>query len=246
MSKMALCWIDPSSPPDSFPPIDSALDQPDGLLCFGGDLSSERLLAAYRRGIFPWYSDNQPIMWWSPHPRCVLFPEAMKISRSLKKSIRNMDLEVSMDSAFEQVIQACALPRADEAGTWITLEMQAAYIDLHEQGHAHSVEIWHQGILVGGLYGLAIGQVFFGESMFSTQRDTSKIALCALTRRLAKHSFRLIDCQVSSSHLFSLGACDVDRTEFSTLLKKYCDMTNHIKIWQHEALPVKDYCLSDE
>lgn len=242
MSGMALCWLDPSSPADSFPPVDTALDQPDGLLCFGGNLSSERLLAAYRRGIFPWYSDNQPIMWWSPQPRCVLFPDELKISRSLKKSMRNMGLEISMDNAFEQVIHACSLPRADETGTWITHEMKAAYIALHEQGHAHSVEIWHQGVLVGGLYGLAIGQVFFGESMFSTQRDTSKIALCALTMRLAKNGFRLIDCQISSSHLFSLGARDIDRAEFSAILKQYCDMTNLIKIWQHESLPVKDYC----
>ena len=153
MSKIALHWIDPDSPANNFPPTEFALDQPDGLLCFGGDLSPERLLNAYERGIFPWYSDGQPIMWWSPSPRCVILPDELKISRSLKKTMRNGGFSFSMDRAFADVIKACAAPRDDEPGTWITEEMQAAYIYLHELGQAHSAEIWRDGKLVGGLYG---------------------------------------------------------------------------------------------
>lgn len=242
MSKMALYWIDPASAPDNFPPADMALQQPDGLLCFGGDLSPERLMFAYRQGIFPWYSGNQPILWWSPDPRCVLFPDELKINRSLKKTIRNAGFSFSMDMAFESVISACSQPRSEDEGTWITDKMQEAYINLHKFGHAHSVEIWQQDKLVGGLYGIAIGRVFFGESMFSKQRDSSKVALYCLTKLLKSHNFQLIDCQVSSSHLYSLGAGDIRRTEFIQLLNGYCTMTNTIKLWQYEPVDTRTFC----
>ena len=246
MSKIALYWIDPHSPADNFPPVSSALPQPDGLLCFGGDLRAERLIHAYRQGIFPWYSEGQPIMWWSPSPRCVIYPQELLVSRSLKKTMRNAGYQFSMDKAFSEVITACAAPRDAEDGTWITAEMQEAYINLHELGHAHSVEIWKDGILAGGLYGIAIGRIFFGESMFSAQRDASKIALACLTRRLQQYDFRLIDAQVTSAHMLSLGAREIDRQTFSNTLNADCPMENNIGIWQTEPVPVKEYFFSHE
>ena len=252
MSKTGLYWIEPGSPADNFPPIDSALDQPDGLLCFGGDLSPERLMAAYRRGIFPWYCDPQPIMWWSPQPRCVLFPDQLRVSRSLKKSLRNKNLEISMDQAFTQVVGACAQPRpagsnsdtdgsSSDADTWITIDMQAAYGVLHTLGHAHSVEVWQHGKLVGGLYGIACGQLFFGESMFSRISDASKVALYCLTKRLAAHGFQLIDCQVSSAHLYRLGAQDIGRSEFGAYLSQYSEAKNTLIAWPHDRSPASAY-----
>jgi len=246
MSRMALYWIDPASPPDNFPPVDTALIQPDGLLCFGGDLSAGRLLEAYRRGIFPWYSANQPILWWSPQPRCVLFPAEIKVSRSLKKTIRNAGFEFSIDREFNGVIGACAQPRAEDEGTWITREMQHAYEQLHRLGHAHSAEIWLDGQLVGGLYGVAIGKVFYGESMFSTCRDSSKVALCCLTRYLARHDFHVIDCQISSSHLFSLGARDIDRMDFTRLLQENCRAIDREIEWKYGPVPTRELYFDDE
>lgn len=246
MSKIALYWIDPDSPVNNFPPVENALSQPDGLLCFGGDLSEARLLNAYKRGIFPWYSEDQPIMWWSPSPRCVIYPDEIIIRRSLRKTMRNAGYSFSMDRAFTEVIRACAKPRDEDEGTWITAEMQQAYILLHQRGHAHSVEIWRGDRLVGGLYGVAIGRIFFGESMFSNERDTSKIALACLTQRLRQHQFRLIDAQVTSSHLLSLGAREIDRQTFSSELAEYCRMENDIDIWQTEPMPVKEFYFSDE
>jgi leucyl/phenylalanyl-tRNA--protein transferase len=204
-----------------FPPVASALVEPNGLLAAGGDLSPERILAAYRQGIFPWYSAGEPILWWSPDPRMVLFPAELKISRSLSKVLRNQSYEVTLDTAFAQVIAACAAtPREGQHGTWITTEMQAAYGQLHELGYAHSVEVWMDDKLVGGLYGMALGQAFCGESMFSHHRDASKIAFAHLCVHLQRLGFGIIDCQMETKHLASLGARPIPRSEFVALLRR--------------------------
>lgn len=213
-------WIDPDSPDIYFPDVEHALVEPDGLLAVGGDLEPERLLYAYRNGIFPWYGPDQPILWWSPDPRLVLFPGQLHISRSLARTLRRRHFTVTLDTAFEQVISECAAPRPGQAGTWITPEMQAAYIRMHKLGHAHSVECWQQGRLVGGLYGLAMGRVFFGESMFTRVADASKVGFVTLVRQLQRRDYRLIDCQVHTGHLESLGATMLPRREFTRLLEK--------------------------
>lgn len=246
MNRIALYWIEPGSAADNFPPVEQALSHPDGLLCFGGDLNDDRLLHAYQLGIFPWYSEGQPIMWWSPSPRCVIYPEEIVIRRSLKKTMRNAGYEFSMDLEFSEVIRRCAAPRADDAGTWITAEMQQAYEHLHDLGYAHSVEIWKDQQIVGGLYGVAIGQVFFGESMFSSESDTSKIALACLVQRIAAAGFKLIDAQVTSRHLLSLGAREIGRADFQDQLAKFCQMENPIDIWQTGRIPVKEFMFSNE
>jgi len=209
-------WLERETP---FPPVRSALKEPNGLLAAGGDLSPERLLDAYRRGIFPWYSEGDPILWWSPDPRMVLFPRELKISRSLGKTLRNRLYEARFDSAFEEVIKSCAAPRKGEAGTWISEAMIQAYLELHRLGHAHSVETWIDGDLAGGLYGVAVGRVFFGESMFSRVRDASKIALAALVAHLDSTGFGLIDCQMHTRHLETLVAREIPRARFSRLLE---------------------------
>jgi leucyl/phenylalanyl-tRNA--protein transferase len=213
-------WIDPESPEIYFPDVEFALLEPDGLLAVGGDLSSERLLHAYRNGIFPWYGPDQPILWWSPDPRLVLFPEDLRVSRSLAKILRKNQFAITLDTAFSDVIEQCAEPRPGQTGTWITPEMQAAYTGLHELGHAHSVECWYEGELVGGLYGLALGRVFFGESMFARMADASKAVFVTLIRQLQRWGFHLIDCQVYTEHLESLGATSIPRREFVHLLKQ--------------------------
>jgi leucyl/phenylalanyl-tRNA--protein transferase len=210
-------WLDPEEL--WFPHPSTALDQPPGLLAAGGDLSPERLLKAYSMGIFPWYEDQQPILWWSPDPRAVLFPAEFRLRRSLRKILRNKPFTVSFDKNFAGVIQACSLPRSYSEETWITREMAAAYQVLHEAGHAHSLEVWHDDSLVGGLYGVALGKVFFGESMFSTQRDASKIALCALARHLENSGFELLDCQMHSTHLEFMGSRSIPREDFLKLLE---------------------------
>jgi leucyl/phenylalanyl-tRNA--protein transferase len=217
-------WLRPTDPPDAFPPVAAALADPDGLLCAGGDLDPERILAAYRRGIFPWYAAGQPILWWSPDPRMVLFPAELRISRSLRKSLRNRGYRVTFDTCFEQVMLQCADSgtRAFE-GTWILPEMHVAYCELHRLGHAHSVEVWRADQLVGGLYGLELGRVFFGESMFSLETDASKVALARQVETLRERRFELIDCQVASPHLFSLGARLVPRVEFVARLERALD-----------------------
>ncbi|MGM0679928.1 MAG: leucyl/phenylalanyl-tRNA--protein transferase, partial [Pseudomonadota bacterium] len=192
----------------------------------GGDLSISRLLAAYRHGIFPWYSDEQPILWWSPDPRSVLFPEALKISRSLRQSLKKGQLRITFDTTFAAVMQQCARPRRDEPGTWITAEMQDAYQQFHEAGYAHSVEAWYDDQLVGGLYGVALGKVFFGESMFARMNDASKIAFVTLVAHLHAWDFRLIDCQVETEHLNSLGAQNIPRREFTCYLDTHCEPFN--------------------
>ncbi len=212
-------WLTDDSPPGAFPDVEFALTQPNGLLAVGGDLGVERLLSAYRRGIFPWFSEGQPILWWAPDPRAVLFPEAMHVSRSLAKSLRNRRYEVTRDRAFTEVVRACAAPRADRPDTWITRRMLAAYCTLHAAGHASSYEVWHRDALVGGLYGVHLGAVFFGESMFSRSRDASKVALVHLCRS----GFRLIDCQLPTQHLASLGAQMITRRRFVALLDEWCE-----------------------
>jgi len=194
--------------------VDVALTDPDGLLCAGGDLSPARLLEAYRRCIFPWSSEGQPILWWSPDPRTVLYPSEFKVSRSLAKTIRNRGFVVAVDRAFATVMERCADPRLRPEGTWISPSMRAAYQRLHELGRAHSYETWDGERLVGGLYGVALGQVFFGESMFSIERDASKVALAALVRDMLARGGVLIDCQVASAHLERLGARSIARRQF--------------------------------
>ena len=215
-----IAWLQADDPPEAFPPVEQALRDPDGLLCAGGDLSPARLLEAYRRGIFPWYSQGQPILWWSPDPRAVLIPSELKISRSLAKTLRNRGYEYSLDRAFDEVIGHCADQRLRPEGTWISAEMSLAYRQLHELGYAHSVEIWDEGRLAGGLYGVALGKVFFGESMFSLLRDASKVALVHLAQEAYGRGYELIDCQLSSDHLRRLGARDMPRREFVQRLER--------------------------
>ena len=217
-----LPWLLPGGPPDAFPPPEDALGDPPGLLAAGGDLSPQRLEAAYRRGIFPWYSEGEPILWWSPDPREVLFPAEFRRTRSLAKRERNGGFEVRFDSDFAGVIAGCAAPRDHEQGTWITGEMREAYIELHRRGLAHSVEAWREGKLVGGLYGVQLGAGFCGESMFSREPDASKVALSALVRRCLERGIAFIDCQARTAHLRSLGSRPVPRTEFLALLARHC------------------------
>ncbi|MGF1528738.1 MAG: leucyl/phenylalanyl-tRNA--protein transferase [Candidatus Competibacterales bacterium] len=217
-----LPWLDPYDDDQAFPDPERALREPDGLLAVGGNLAPRRVLRAYRLGIFPWYSPEQPILWWSPDPRTVLFPDKIKVSRSLGKTLKRATFQVTLDRAFERVIRCCGEPRNGEPGTWITPEIIKAYSQLHRLGFAHSVESWHEGQLVGGLYGVAIGQVFYGESMFSRRSDASKAALVVLCRQLQRWGFAVIDCQMHTQHLISLGAEDIPRRRFIALLERYC------------------------
>ena len=205
-------WLRGGEP---FPPIEKALKSPNGLLCAGGDLSPRRLLDAYAHGIFPWFSEGDPILWWSPDPRMVLFPGELKVSRSLRKAVDRGAYETRFDTAFREVIAECAAPREGQSGTWIVPEMVAAYTALHEMGYVHSVESWSDGELVGGLYGMSLGKVFFGESMFARATDASKVALVKLVERLAADGCRLIDCQQATPHLASLGAREIPRRQFA-------------------------------
>jgi len=217
-----LFLLQPGNPKAPFPDVGLAETDPNGLLAVGGDLHPERLLNAYRHGIFPWFSPGDPILWWSPDPRTLLFPGEIHVSRSLRKTLRRRRLGVTLDRAFPQVIAACSGPRRDGAGTWLVPEMIAAYIELHRRGLAHSVEVWQDGSLVGGLYGVALGRIFFGESMFSRTDDASKVALVHLAQRLAAWGFVAIDCQVLSDHLVTLGAREVPREGFTALLEHFC------------------------
>ena len=214
----SIVWLSERDSPQAFPPVERALQEPDGLLAAGGDLSPPRLLEAYRRGIFPWYSRGQPILWWCPDPRAILFPHRLKISRSLAKTIRNRGFETRIDAAFREVLRYCGSTELRPGGTWLSPEMRAAYLRLHKLGYAHSVETWLDGTLVGGLYGIALGRVFFGESMFSLERDASKVALKRLCDELVSRGYEQIDCQMATPHLMSLGAELLPRTEFIELL----------------------------
>ena len=229
-----ITWLTGDTP---FPSVDKALAEPNGLLAAGGDLSPERLLAAYRRGIFPWYSSGQPILWWSPDPRMVLEVDAFKVTRSLRKRIRQRRFDIRTDTAFAAVIDACAgAPRHGQYGTWITPQMIDAYIELHRRGYAHSVEAWRDGALVGGLYGLALGRVFFGESMFALETDASKVALAALVGLLGRLGITMVDCQQETEHLASLGARAIARSEFAARLDTLINSTHPCGTWPRGPL----------
>lgn len=226
-------WLNPADR-TNFPHVEHALREPDGLLAVGGDLSIERLLAAYRRGIFPWYSEGQPILWWSPDPRALLCAEDLHVSRSLARFIRRTEYTVTLDKQFSAVIMGCAAPRRGEPGTWITPEMKSAFLRLYKLGYAHSVEVWQGEELVGGLYGVCLGRMFYGESMFSRRVNASKVALVHLVRQLARWDFGPLDCQVQSAHLLSLGARGVPRREFGSVLDHYCAQRSHPVPWEFE------------
>ena len=224
-----ITWLRLDSP---FPPLESALDDPNGLLAAGGDLSPDRILVAYRRGIFPWFGAGQPILWWSPDPRMVLFPEELRISRSLRKRLARRDYEVRVDTAFDQVIEACSAPRAGHEGTWITPDVAEAYSGLARAGLAHSFETWIDGELAGGLYGVALGRMFYGESMFTRAPDASKLALVHLVRQLGRWEFGMIDCQMKTAHLARFGAREIPRADF---IRKLANLVNYpvtTRLWR--------------
>jgi leucyl/phenylalanyl-tRNA--protein transferase len=231
-----ITWLKHDTP---FPFVEKALASPNGLLAAGEDLSPERILDAYSRGIFPWYSEGEPVLWWSPNPRMVLFPDELKISRSLSKAVSSSKFEIRIDTAFRRVMEACAKPRPGQLGTWIVPELIDTYFRLHEMGFAHSVESWLPGDaggeLVGGLYGMALGKVFFGESMFARQTDASKVAMVALVKKLKGDGFELIDCQQETKHLASLGARPIARTEFTQRLKELIHFPLVPHFWKSET-----------
>jgi len=240
MSGNRIVWLGPDDPPDAFPPVEDALGEPSGLLAAGGDLSTGRLLAAYPRGIFPWYDSGQPLLWWSPDPRCVFKQGCLHLSRRLRRYLRQSSAEVRFNTSFGDVILACAGPRRSGQGTWITPDMSAAYERLHREGWAHSVEIWQDGSLVGGLYGLVIGRAFFGESMFSDDANASKIALLTLSRMMDADEFGILDCQVPSSHLLSLGATLIPRREFVGILKQLCEPATPFENWPSAPMSIPE------
>lgn len=216
---ISLSWLDPDNL--WFPDPSQALQDPDGLIAVGGDLSPERILAAYHKGIFPWFNPGDPILWWSPNPRTVIFPEQLHISKSLRKTLRKGEYKVTFDHCFERVMRACAAPRSYTDSTWINEEIVAGYCALHQRGVAHSVEVWRDNELIGGLYGIALGRVFFGESMFSRADNASKVGFAHLVRQLRAWDFQLIDCQVANEHLFSLGAVEIPREDFQRILVNF-------------------------
>ncbi len=232
-------WIQGDAP---FPPNEFAMDNPNGLLAAGGDLSPRRLVEAYRNGIFPWYSPGDPILWWSPDPRMVLYPGDIRVTRSLSKVLRNRPYEVRFDTCFVDVIEACAAPREGQAGTWITAELKQGYLELHEAGLAHSIETWVDGRLAGGLYGVALGRIFFGESMFSLVPDASKIALVHLSRYLHHAGFQVIDCQMHTEHLEAMGARQIPRDTFLQALEELVDCPAKGDRWSYVSsrLDVRD------
>ena len=241
MIRLPLLGADPSA----FPAIETALEEPDGLLAFGGDLGSERLLAAYSRGIFPWYSEGQPILWWSPDPRMILATGAVHVPRRLRRWLKSCTWTIRTDHAFAQVMRACAEPRHDGGGTWITEAMLDAYARLHDEGHAHSLEVYDHNRLIGGIYGIAIGRMFFGESMFSRRTNASKIALLCLCHGLAAQGFPLLDAQVCSAHLESLGAQSMSRADFRREITRLCSQTGIPGSWAGLFDPVDPSSLSD-
>ena len=217
----SIAWLSDDDSGD-FPPVSRALLEPDGLLAVGGTLTTQRLISAYERGVFPWYAEGQPVLWWSPDPRAVLYPAELRVSRSLRKRMRNAGLETRVDTAFPAVIRQCAEPRQSGDGTWLTSDMIAAYTELHTLGLAHSVESWRDGELLGGLYGVRLGRVFFGESMFSRTADASKIALVRLIDEARARGIVVIDCQIASPHLQSLGSRSIPRADFIALIAQHC------------------------
>ncbi|OPX57143.1 leucyl/phenylalanyl-tRNA--protein transferase [Oceanospirillum multiglobuliferum] len=239
---MTLPWLDPDLPPE-FPPTAHALKDPSGLLAFGGKLNAHWLQVAYRSGIFPWFNPDEPILWWSPDPRMVVKPEAVKVHRSLKKTLRKQHFSFTVDQAFEQVMHQCAGARNYTHLTWITDDIKAAYIELHQKGYAHSIETWCDGKLVGGLYGVSVGKIFCGESMFSHVSDASKAAFVYLATHLKRWDYQLIDCQVYTDHLASLGAAEIGRTEFMDYLKLYGAAVLPLDAWQGELCATSEAVL---
>lgn len=226
-----LHWLDPRNPEQPFPPVHLAMREPNGLLAIGGDLHPTRLLRGYAYGVFPWYNPDEPILWWCPNPRAVLAPDALHVSRSLRRTLRSGRFRVTVDQQFTAVMAGCAAPRELARGTWLGDDMRRAYEILHQRGHAHSVEVWEGDALVGGLYGIAIGRMFYGESMFSRQTDASKVALVALCERLAARGFALIDCQVASPHLMSLGAAEWPRERFLAVARPAANEPAPAGVW---------------
>ena len=234
---MTIPWLDHRDP---FPPVDEALIEPNGLLAAGGDLSPERLLDAYAHGIFPWFNEDDPVLWWSPDPRMILFPRELHVSRSLRRTIRSGRFSVTLDAAFEAVMAGCAAPRLHQDGTWLTPAMMIAYGRLAQLGFAHSLETWEGGELVGGLYGVALGRVFYGESMFSLRSDASKVALAYLAWQLHRWRFALIDCQMSTGHLASLGAREIPRGDFLGYVRAGTAQRGIASPWRFDADLVTD------
>jgi len=236
MTELPIAVLRDADPPDKFPDVSLAMTEPDGLLAVGGNLSLERLIAAYKRGIFPWYSEGEPVLWWAPEKRAVLYTDELNCSKSLRKTLRSGRFEVSGNQAFEQVIRACAELRL-ESGTWITQEMYEGYLELHAAGYAHSLETWRDGELVGGLYGVSLGQMFFGESMFSTVSDASKVALATLVDCCGQAGIPLIDCQQPSAHLSRLGMRLISREKFGDILAAYTGRDCDSSIWSFAPRP---------
>ncbi len=235
-----MVWLSEDDPPEAFPPVAGALREPDGLLAAGGDLRAERLLAAYRRGIFPWYEKGQPLLWWSPDPRCVFLPGDYHVSRRLRRDLRRCGAELRFNSAFDEVILGCAGPRRSAQGTWITNDMIDAYRALFDDGWAFSIEVWQDGFLSGGLYGLVIGRAVFGESMFSQRPNASKIALMFLCRLLDDGTFGILDCQVQSAHLSSLGASLIPRSQFVDRLDALCEPPVRFENWPGAPMSIAE------
>ncbi len=229
---LRLRWLDNDLPGEPFPSAEEAMDEPNGLLAVGGDLSLTRLVTAYRNGIFPWYGHGQPILWWSPDPRAVFLPGDLHISRRLRRRLRRKEYTVTLDTAFQAVIRGCAGPRPDQEGTWITPEMLAAYCELHRHGYAHSAEVWRDGELVGGIYGIALHGAFIGESMFSRASDASKVALTSLTALLWRWGFQLFDCQMANPHLHRLGTREIPREEYLERLRAALQMPHGETLWE--------------
>ena len=229
-------WLVPHAP---FPPLETALATPNGLLAAGGELSPDRLIEAYRSGIFPWFNEGEPILWWSPDPRMVILPSELRVSRSLNKILKKRDYEIRVDHAFSRVMQACAAPRKGQSGTWINPEMISAYTMLHEIGLAHSVETWMDDELVGGLYGVSQGGMFFGESMFSHRPNASKIAFVQMMRQLQRWGFGMVDCQMKTAHLASFGAREIPRIEFSQRLAELIGHPDRGGEWHFDDQPVE-------
>lgn len=241
LSMIHIPWLNPRT--TEFPDVDLALEDPNGLLAVGGDLSPERLLAAYHKGIFPWFNPGEPILWWCPNPRTIFFPAQFKPSKSLAKIIRKGTYRVTFDTCFSAVMHACAAPRTYSDSTWISNAIIAGYSALHERGYAHSVEVWRDNELVGGLYGIALGKVFFGESMFSRADNASKVGFAHLTAQLTQWDFQLIDCQVANDHLFSLGAVEISRKDFQQYLINFAHQPSIVDVpWSHfnPPLPIRE------
>ncbi|WP_353220954.1 leucyl/phenylalanyl-tRNA--protein transferase [Salinisphaera sp. S4-8] len=234
MSRLRVYWLDPNTPDGAFPDPELALDEPNGLLAMGGDLSPQRLRRAYAQGIFPWYNPDESILWWCPNPRTVFETDAIHISRRLKRTLAKADYAVTLDEDFNSVISSCAGLRAGNPGTWLGPEMRAAYAKLHALGNAHSIEVWREGALIGGLYGVALGRMFFGESMFSRESDASKIALVWLARQLHAWGFPLLDGQVGSEHLYRMGAIDLPRSKFLKRVRHAIEKPGPRGPWQFD------------